>query len=108
MPSAPPRCRDVVTTPEATPASSTGTVLSAAVVIGPIAIPMPTPPTSIRGSMSRKLGCALSVEKLQSATASSSIPTAIGQRGPIRSVVFPASGADTTTSGVIGRKTTPA
>ena len=57
MPIAPPTWRKLFSTPEPTPALSTGTAPIAAAVIGDIVRAIPTPPSSIAGSSVQKPEC---------------------------------------------------
>ena len=53
MPSEPPTWRKLFSTPEPTPALSTGTDPIAAAVVGVIAIAIPTPPSTIPGRIAQ-------------------------------------------------------
>ena len=108
IPSAPPVCRNVLTTPEATPASCTGSDPIAVVVVGAIASPIPIPQTARPGSRSTKFDDASTRESRSSPVPRNAIPAVIGQRGPIPSVLLPAIGAIIIISSVVGRKLAPA
>src|SRR6266851_1795316 len=57
IPSAPPTCRKLFSTPEPTPALSIGTAPMAAEVIGDITNAMPTPPSTMAGSSVQNVEC---------------------------------------------------
>ena len=84
IPSDPPIWRNVFSTPEPTPALSTGTAPIAAAVIGVIVNDIPMPPMTKPGSMCQKLECTPDRERIEQQTASSVMPAAISQREPDR------------------------
>ena len=108
IPSAPPTWRDVFSTPEPTPALSTGTDPIAAEVVGVIASAMPIPPTTSAGNRSHQVELSSSKENRRSETLTRSMPPLISQRDPIRSESFPAIGATKMMQSVIGRNDAPA
>ena len=108
IPSATPTWRKVFSTPEATPALSTGAAPIAAADIGVITNDIPSPPRMKAGSMCQKLECSVTVESSRQQTATTVIPPAISQREPTRSESFPAIGAKMTTISVQGSSAAPA
>ena len=107
-PSEPPTWRMLFSTPDPTPALSTGTEPIAAAVVGVIAIAIPAPPTRRAGKRFQNDECWSSSEKRTSETLTSSMPPLISQRAPRRSDSFPATGAKKMMQSVIGRNDAPA
>src|SRR3954449_3357436 len=107
IPSATPTLRNVLGTPEATPAFATGTAPMAAADIGVITNDIPSPPRMNAGSRFQKDDSSVTVESSRQQTATTAIPPAISPREPIRSESFPAIGAKITTITVQGSSAAP-
>ena len=109
MPSEPPIWRKLFSTPEPTPALSTGTAPIAAAVIGDIVSAIPTPPSSIDGRSVQNVELEPDplVEQQRDAERwSCRRPSASASRSG--RTAFPAIGATMMIRIVIGRKTAPA
>src|SRR6187455_3262485 len=108
MPSATPTWRNVFSTPDATPALSTGAAPIAAADIGVITNDIPRPPRMNAGSMCQNEEWRFTVESQRQQTATTDMPPAISQREPTWSESFPAIGAKITTISVQGSRAAPA
>ena len=108
IPSATPTWRNVLRTPDATPACATGAAPIAAADIGVITNDIPSPPRMKAGSMCQKLECRVTVERSTQQTATVVMPPAISQREPTRSESLPAIGAKITIITVHGSSAAPA
>src|SRR6187402_1088454 len=108
MPSATPTWRNVFSTPDATPALSTGAAPIAAADIGVITNDIPRPPRMNAGSRSQNDECKLIVESSRQQVATTVIPPAMSHREPTRSDSFPAIGAKITIINVHGSSAAPA